>query len=130
VVKLEISNALPPDEIVRRIEKALKHGGDTHTWDDIRQGLSTGHFQIHWNDGGVAITEIQVFPRRKNLHCFIVAGKMAPVLELQQEMIAFARAHGCGSLSATGRFGWERVLPKQGWKKMHTAFGLDLEGIA
>ena len=130
MVKPETSKGLPPDEIVRRIEKALKHGGDTHTWDDIRQGLSTGHFQIHWNDGGVAITEIQVFPRRKNLHCFIVAGKMAPVLELQQDMIAFARTHGCRSLSATGRFGWERVLPKQGWKKMHTAFGLDLEGIA
>ena len=130
MVKPETSKGLPPDEIVRRIEKALKHGGDTHTWDDIRQGLSTGHFQIHWNDGGVAITEIQVFPRRKNLHCFIVAGKMAPVLELQQDMIAFARTHGCRSLSATGRFGWERVLPKQGWKKMHTAFGLDLEGSA
>lgn len=114
---------------MQRIKKALKHGGDTHTWDDVRQGLIDGQFQLHWNSGGVAITEIQVFPRRKNLHCFIVAGQMASVLELQKDMVAFARAHDCGSLSAIGRFGWGRVLPKQGWKKLHTAFGLDLEGI-
>ena len=130
MVKPEISNGLPPDEIIRRIEKALKHGGDTHTWDDVRQGLITGQFQIHWNDGGVAITEIQVFPQRRNLHCFVVAGEMVSVLALQKNMVEFALAQECGSLSAIGRFGWERVLPKQGWKKMHTAFSLDLEGIA
>jgi hypothetical protein len=125
VVKPETSNGLPPDEIVQRIEKALKHGGDTHTWDDIRQGLIDGHFQLHWNNGGVAITEIQVFPRRKNLHCFVVAGEMESVVALRNDMARFARAHDCKAITASGRIGWERVLPKTGWRKMHSVFTFD-----
>lgn len=110
---------------MQRIEKALKHGGDTHTWDDIRQGLIDGHFQLHWNNGGVAITEIQVFPRRKNLHCFVVAGEMESVVALRNDMARFARAHDCKAITASGRIGWERVLPKTGWRKMHSVFTFD-----
>ena len=130
MVKPEISNGLPPDEIIRRIEKALKHGGDTHTWDDIRQGLIDGHFQIFWNDGGVAITEIAIFPRRRHLHWFLSAGEMRAVLALQPIVRQFALDHGCSALTVVGRRGWERVLPAHGWKRGSTAFFYDLEGIA
>lgn len=125
MVKPEISNGLPPDEIIRRIEKALKHGGGTHTWDDVRQGLIDGQFQIHWNEGGVAITEIQVFPQRKQLHCFVVAGELESVVALREDMARFARANGCSVITASGRIGWERVLPKTGWRKTHSIFTFD-----
>ena len=133
MVKLEISNSLPPDEIIRRIEKALRHGGETHTWDDVRQGLIDGEFQIFWNDGGVAITEIINHPRKRVLHCFVVAGEMDSVVALQGELVHFAREHYCDSLSAIGRFGWERIARKagwRGWKKTHMVFNFDLEGNA
>ena len=125
MVKPEISNGLPPDEIIRRIKKALEHGGETHTWDDVRQGLIDGQFQMHWNDGGVAITEIQIYPQRKQLHCFIGAGELESVVALREDMARFARANGCSVITVSGRIGWERVLPKTGWRKTHSIFTFD-----
>ena len=130
MVKPETSNGLPPDEIVQRIEKALKHGGDTHTWDDIRQGLIDGHFQIHWNNGGVAVTQLHIYPRKKTLHWFLAAGDMQAVLDLQPTVRQFARENGCTALTLTGRRGWERVLPDHGWRHTHSVLMFDLEGNA
>lgn len=129
MVKQEISRPLPPDEIIRRIEKALKLGGDTHTWEDIRQGLLTGEYQMFWNDGGVLITQIHTHPQCRTLHCFIAAGDKGSVLALQKDMMNFGLTQGCKFITAVGRFGWEKVLPQRGWKKKHVAFQLDLEGV-
>ena len=67
MVKQETSDGLPPDEIIRRIEKALAHGNNTHTWEDVRQGLLEGSYQIFWNVHGVCITEIVQAPQKKIL---------------------------------------------------------------
>lgn len=119
---------LPPDEIVRRIEKALVHGGGTHTWDDLREGLIRGEYQIFYNEGGALVTEVVKYPRANVLHCLVGAGDLDAVLALQPEMRRFGATHQCKFISTIGRVGWERVLPKHGWKKTHVAFTYDLEG--
>lgn len=129
MVKQETYRPLPPDEIIRRIEKALKTGGETHTWEDIRQGLQTGAYQMFWNDGGVLITQIHTHPQCRTLHCFVAAGDMVAVLELQKQMVDFAVTQSCKFITAVGRLGWEKVLPHRGWKKKFTAFQYDLEGV-
>ena len=131
MAKQETSDdGLPPDEIIRRIEKALAHGGNTHSWDDVRHGLIEGEFQIFYNAGGVCITEIVQSPRIRTLHVFVAAGLKDAVLALQPDLVAFGLSQGCSRITAVGRFGWGKILPKLGWKKAHVAMTFDLRGLA
>lgn len=129
MVKQETSNGLPPDEIIRRINIALDHSGNTHTWEDVRQGLLDGKFQIFWNDHGVCITEIVQAPQKRYLHCFVVAGELPGVMDLQEQVIRHALTNSCEYMTTVGRFGWERVLPKYGWQKTYAVMKYDLEGL-
>ena len=128
MVKQETSNGLPPDEIIRRIEKALDHGGNTHTWDDIRQGLIAGSYQIFWNPFGACITEIVDAPQKRYLNCFVVAGQLPEVMELQDEVDKFALIHNCAYMMTSARMGWQKVLPGYGWKAARMVFVKDVEG--
>jgi len=129
VVKQETSDGLPPDEIIRRIEKALDHGGNTHTWDDIRQGLIEGKYQIFWNAFGACITEIVQAPQKRYLHCFVVAGELPGVMDLQDEVVRHALTNSCAYMTTLGRVGWEKILPEYGWKKSKVVMQYDLEGM-
>jgi hypothetical protein len=128
VVKQGTFDGLPPDEIIRRIEKALAHGGNTHTWDDIRQGLIEGKYQIFWNPFGACITEIVDAPQKRYLNCFVVAGQLPEVMELQDEVDKFALIHNCAYMMTSARMGWQKVLPDYGWKAVRTVFIKDVEG--
>jgi hypothetical protein len=121
--------ALPPEEIIRRIEIALEHGGGTHTWDDIRQQILDGRAQIFWNDDGVVITEIVDNPQFRTLHCMVIAGRMQSIPDLQEQIIRHGISSGCKYMTMSGRSGWERVLPKHGWQKFQTVMKYDLAGM-
>jgi hypothetical protein len=123
------SDGLPPEEIIRRIEEALRYGGDCYSWDDVREGLLTGKFQMFWNDYGVCITEIIAAPQKRYLHCFVVAGELPGVMQLQDQVIGHALTNSCEFMTTTGRVGWEMVLPKYGWKKTHSVMQYDLKGM-
>lgn len=108
---------LDPDEIIRRVQRALHLAGDTHTWADVCDGLSKGAFQIFWSGDGCAITEIVQFPKKRTLHCWIVAGQMPGVMELQEKVIAHAKANECHLMTTYARKGWRKILPTYGWKE-------------
>lgn len=110
-------NGLPPEEIIRRVKIALNKAGDTHTWEDVVKGLKAGTFQIFWNAHGCAITEIINFPTKRALHCWITAGELPGVMELQDQVIDHARKHDCALMTTTARKGWRAVLPQYGWKE-------------
>jgi uncharacterized protein YcnI len=128
MVKRETSEPLPPEEIIRRIEKALHHGGDTHTWEDVRHGLLDGKFQIFWNEFGACITEVVDAPRCRYLNCFVVAGKLPEVMELHEQVERFALSQSCKYMTTSGRHGWTKVLPGFGWKPSRTVFVKEIEG--
>jgi len=127
MVKQETYRPLPPDEIIRRIEKALKVGGGTHNWEDIRHGLLTGEFQMFWNEAGVLITQIRDHGEFRTLHCCVGAGRLEAVLALQSEMFRFGVSKNCKAVTMGGRRGWKRVLPKHGWKEADRSFHFDLQ---
>ena len=129
MVKQETSEPLPPDEIIRRIEKALHHGGETHTWEDVRQGLLEGKFQIFWNDFGACITEIVEAPQCRYLNCFVVAGKLPEVMELHEQVEKFALTQSCKFMTTSARKGWQTVLPAFGWKPSRVVFVKEVEGF-
>lgn len=99
------ASSLPPEEIKRRIEKALEVYG-THTWEDLCAELVRGDAQIFWNDHGAWITRINEFPRKRMLSVWIVAGKMPEVMDLLEKVEAHARSAGCTEITAVARKGW------------------------
>lgn len=113
---------LSEDEIKRRIEKALKFGGNTHSFEDIIAGLHSGKFQIFWNDRAVCITEICVCPQVQYLFCFIFAGEMEGLKELEARVEDFAREQNCAFMLSSSRLGFLKVLPQMGWKKTSVVF--------
>ncbi len=120
---------LPPEEIIRRIEIALAEGGGTHTWEDMKEGLIKGDLQIFWNEHGACITEIIQTPQLRYLHCWIVAGELPGVMDLQDQVERHALSSTCEYMETKGRLGWEKVLPDYGWKKSMTVFTKKIEGV-
>ena len=110
------SKGLPPDEIVRRIRKALARDG-AHTWEHVKDLLEVGAAQIFWNDHGVWITEIVSTPLSRWLHVWVVAGELPGVMDLQPAVLAHAKATNCHHVTATARFGWKHVAKAHGWRR-------------
>ena len=121
------SKPLTPDEKMARIAHALKRGGDTHTLQDVLRGLTDGKYQLFENDDGVCVTEVMEAPNGRYLHCWIVAGRLPGVMQLQGVVERHARAQSCKFMSTTGRHGWKSVLPQYGWKPVMTVFTKELD---
>jgi hypothetical protein len=112
---------------MERIKKALVYGGDTHDWDDVREKLLKGEYQIFWNDFGCVVTEIVEYPKLKNLHWVIIAGTMGGADDLHEKVRRFAVDQGCKTMTGSGRLGWERVSQGFGWKKQWVVMKFELE---
>jgi hypothetical protein len=101
---------LPPQEIIRRIEKVLEIDG-THTWEDMREMLCEGQCKIFWNEHGAWITEILVYPRKRTLNVWVVAGEMPEVMELQNDVERYAITMTCDAMTARDArfkdYGWQ-----------------------
>lgn len=109
-------------------DKALKYGGETHKFEDIEAGLESGLFQ-YWGDNETAVlTELIQYPLTRKLHIFIIAGDYKLAVERHlPELKKFAEQADCSAITALGRKGFERIVPKIGFKPKYIAFQLDLE---
>jgi hypothetical protein len=108
---------LPPEEIIRRIQKALHHGGDTHTWGDVKERIQDGRARIFYDDNGCWIVEVMESPQKRWLNAWIVAGQLPEVMSLQAEVERYAKEQGCAFMEARCRPGWKIVYPQYGWSQ-------------
>jgi|TARA_Y100000361_G_C11160578_1_gene347057 hypothetical protein len=108
------------------IESALEYGDQTHTFDDIVEGVLKGEYQFWEAPLGCAITEIVVFPRKKVLHIFLYAGELQQVLDMEESAKIWAKEFGCSAFSLSGRRGWKRVLEKRGFRELYTTLAKDI----
>lgn len=110
-----------------KIEDALKHAHGTHTFDDVVYLVFSG--QLAWfvaDDGSsIILTEIQVYPRKRNVHAFLAAGELKTLVPLAREVMEFYMALGFDSATLTGRPGWVRVFDKLGWEHVHSTMSFD-----
>lgn len=120
------SKPLTPEEKMAKIARALKHGGGTHSLQDVLDGLLEGKYQLFENDDGVCVTEIMEAPKGRYLHCWIVAGRLPEVMQLQDAVERHALTNSCRFMSTSGRFGWQTVLPHYGWKPSQIVFTKEL----
>lgn len=113
--------------LLTKMEKALRLGGDTHTVGDIYLGLKNGQYQCWFTENAGVVTEILIAPRKKWLNCFLAFGDLDEVMSLQPQIMAFGKEHGCSFMTMNGRWGWQKVLPKYGWKNRSVSMALPLE---
>lgn len=112
---------LASDELNRRLAKALKIGGDTHTIEDIQHAIARGEMQCFVHGNSFAITEIIKAPRKTYLNIFLVVGDLS-ITELHHEIAKFAKQAGCSHMQAFGRPGWKHEASRLGWKPEQVLF--------
>jgi hypothetical protein len=113
-----------------KIERALTYTHDrTHSFDDVCYLTMNGKYAWFVSDSqkSLVLTELQQFPRKKNLHGFVACGEMKDLMQLVWDIICYYKEHHPEVMSAslTGRPGWERVMKKHGWK--HTSVTMTID---
>ena len=116
------SEPLTPDQKITRLKKALDAAGGYDTWEDVQDGLHEKKYQIFDSADGAIITEIIKRPKGNFLNVWIAAGRLPGIMKMVPRMEKMARADGCKQMVAFGRLGWDRVLPKFGWKKIGVVY--------
>lgn len=114
------------------IEAAFAGRSIVWTTDDIR-GFLTGRVMDLWlaMDGdeplACAVTRIDRFPRAAVCVILAAGGRdMKAWLDLQPDLVRWAKAQGCDALETPGRKGWERVLADRGWSPVWTVYRKEL----
>jgi hypothetical protein len=108
-------------KLEKRLKKALALGGNTHTIEDIQQAIALGTMQCFVNGDSFAITEVINAPQKRFLNVFLVVGDLS-ILELHDEVEAFAKQAGCDFMQAYGRPGWRPKIKKLGWEPDRIVF--------
>lgn len=115
------------EEKVRRFERALAQGGNTHTIADVMDRIGN-RLAVCWPHGdSIIVTEVIAAPRVKMLNYWIVSGRLSECAEMQPAIDAWGVSEGCSIAIATGRMGWLRRQPiDPRWKPVGVKFVKDL----
>ena len=113
---------LSDEEKLRRLERALLYGGNTHRVSDVVDLCRAGKAQFWTNGDGTIVTEIHAYPLLKAIHYWTISGVLRDCLALEHEINAFAIEQGCTVATATGRKAWGRVAEPTGWKPWYPNF--------
>lgn len=100
----------------RFIEAALPYALDTHSIEDIEQGIAEGRFQFWPGQRSAIITELITYPRKRALNYFLLGGDLEELKEMEPSISAWAYAAGCTHVIGVGRRGFERVFADAGFK--------------
>lgn len=107
---------LPPEELTKRLTRALKIGGDLHSPKDIVQAVKEGRMQSFEKGQSVIVTEMLGYPNGLIMNLYLCAGNLDEILSLLPEVEKFAKDHGCKRVFMGGRKGWAKFADKLGWK--------------
>lgn len=94
---------------------ALEYGGGTHDWEDIVDGVQSGRMQLWPSTKSCIVTEIVVYPKKRLLNIFLAGGELEQILDMDDDVKAWAKQQGCTGAMMSGRKGWERPLKPLGW---------------
>ena len=109
------------------IEAALEYTGGTHEFEDIVSSIAQGTMQLWPAPRGCIVTEIVVYPRKKVLNIFLAGGELDQILDMDNDVKAWAENHGCTAATMMGRIGWKKPLAALDWKFQHGAFIKEFE---
>ena len=96
------------------IEAALEYSGGTHEYEDIVKGIQEGRMQLWPAARGCIVTEIVVYPRVKAINIFLAGGELDQILDMDEDVKAWAKDQGCTQAHMSGRLGWKKPLAPLG----------------
>ena len=89
-------------------------GTETTLLADLEMGLA----QLWVGEGAAMVTQCVDEAEGRVLHVWLAGGDLAEILRLKPGVEAWGRAHGCLSVTLSGRKGWARVLRHLGFEKV------------
>lgn len=108
--------------MLRKMERALREGGGTHTLDDLLEEIRAGSKQSFVYGSTWAITQVLDFPRKRVLELFMVVGFGCELAILEEKIINFGKEIGADFIRTQGRRGWKNKAREMGWKNTHNIF--------
>src|SRR5262249_47130394 len=102
--------------MLRKMQRALKQGGDLYELNDIINMMQSGHMQGHVVDDTWAVTKVCDWPKRRTVDIVIVVGDMEDTTAMENRIQNWAIGLGATRLTAIGRDGWWKVRTP-GWTK-------------
>ena len=116
------------DRLAPYISEALEHAEGTHTLEDVRSKVASGHLQLWPCPSSAVITEIHELPRAKVLHFFLAAGNLDELRPVYNIIEDWGRSLGCTRATFVGRHGWQRTFmtKEEGWTAPLTYYSKDL----
>lgn len=106
---------------IHRAEKALKDGGGFYDLPDLLSAIEAGTMQSFSHGESWAVTQLQVYPRKRVCEIVLVVGDTKDLPPLEQQVIQFAREQQCDMVRAIGRFGWHRKRTA-GWNTTNAVY--------
>jgi hypothetical protein len=102
----------------QKLARVLDRMGSTYLVDDILTAISEGKMQSHVVNNSWGITQVQDFPRARQLQLLAMVGDLADLDPLHAKILDYADAVNAGLLSTYGRLGWlrEGSFARLGWR--------------
>ena len=87
-------------------EKGLRHGGSTHSVNDIIDGLRSGNLQSFHNEDGMVITMLAEYPEKKVLEMVLALGTQDAIRPLiAHDLVEYGNNHKADYIRAMVRPG-------------------------
>ena len=102
-------------EAEKHIQPALDHGGNTHDFVHIVNGVISGNLHLWPTENSALITEFHNYPNKRYLHIFLAGGDLQEIKDTHGALVDFAKAYNCDGLSLNGRAGWIKALADLGF---------------
>lgn len=106
----------------QKLDRVLDRMGGLYLLDDILTRVNDGRMQSFSVNNSWAITELQQFPRARQLHVVALVGDIGDTAALNDKVLDYARAEGVGLVSTCGRRGWLAHGRALGWRLKSQSF--------
>jgi hypothetical protein len=102
----------------QKLARVLDHMGSTHLVSDILTAIDEGRMQSFVVNNSWAVTQVQDFPRARQLQLLAIVGDLADIDKLHDKILAYANAANVSLLATHGRLGWlrEGSFRRFGWR--------------
>jgi hypothetical protein len=102
----------------KKLARVLDRMGSLYTVNDLLTAIREGRMQSFTHNNSWVITQIQDFPRARQLELIAYVGDLTDLDALHDKILKYADEVNAGLLSTHGRMGWlrEGSFERLGWR--------------
>lgn len=101
------------------LQSALEFGHNTHSFQDIVNGVASQDMQFWPMDKSCLVTEIVTYPNARALHIFLAAGDLEEIKDIDETLLMFGKQLNAQFISLSGRRGWVKALKDLDYQTAH-----------